>query len=127
MLQFIPKAGRALLTAIALGCGLLLAGGPQPGAAWAQKKTQQKAPQKEEEKDPVVARVNDREIRLSEVYREIEALPERYRRALWLHYVEDRPDAEVVEQLGVPSGTIKTWLNRGRKRVRASIEEEAPV
>ncbi len=56
------------------------------------------------------------------VVREIDALPERYRRALQLHYIEDRPYPEIVEQLGVPSGTIKTWLHRGRNRIRASIE-----
>ncbi len=70
MLPFISKAGRVLLI-FTLGWGLLMAGGQGPGPAWAQKKV----PLKKEEKDPVVARVNDREIRLSDVYREIETLP----------------------------------------------------
>ena len=57
-----------------------------------------------------------------QVVRAIAALPDRYRGALQLHYIEDRPYSEVVERLGVPPGTIKTWLHRGRNQVRASIE-----
>ena len=63
-----------------------------------------------------------RKQQVGQVVREIDALPDRYRRALQLHYIEDRPYAEVVERLGAPSGTIKTWLHRGRNRVRASLK-----
>ncbi|MBK35383.1 MAG: hypothetical protein CME26_07625 [Gemmatimonadetes bacterium] len=54
---------------------------------------------------------------------EIDALPERYRKAIELHYLEDRPYTEVVDRLGIPPGTLKTWLHRSRNRVRESMEE----
>jgi RNA polymerase sigma-70 factor (ECF subfamily) len=53
----------------------------------------------------------------------VEALPERYRQALTLFYYQDRSITEVAAMLGVPEGTIKTNLHRGRamllERVRA--------
>jgi RNA polymerase sigma-70 factor, ECF subfamily len=44
----------------------------------------------------------------------VEALPERYRRALTLYYYEERSVEEVAVMLGVPQGTIKTNLHRAR-------------
>lgn len=53
----------------------------------------------------------------------INTLPGRYRKALWLHYIENRPYPEVIAMLGVPSGTVKTWLHRGRHLVRDNVED----
>ena len=44
----------------------------------------------------------------------VEALPERYRRALTLYYYEERSVGEVADMLGLPEGTIKTNLHRAR-------------
>jgi RNA polymerase sigma-70 factor (ECF subfamily) len=44
----------------------------------------------------------------------VELLPERYRRTLTLFYYEDRSVSEVASMLGMPEGTIKTSLHRGR-------------
>ena len=53
----------------------------------------------------------------------VEALPERYRRALTLYYYEERSVEEVATMLGLPEGTIKTNLHRARalllERVRS--------
>jgi RNA polymerase sigma-70 factor, ECF subfamily len=44
----------------------------------------------------------------------VEALPERYRRALTLYYYEERSVEEVAAMLGLPEGTVKTNLHRAR-------------
>ena len=44
----------------------------------------------------------------------VDALPERFRRTLSLFYYEDRSINEVAAMLGVPEGTVKTNLFRGR-------------
>ncbi len=51
-------------------------------------------------------------------------LPAEQRVALLLHYTEGLPLRAVAEQLGVPVGTVKTWLHRGREQLRRWIEEE---
>jgi RNA polymerase sigma-70 factor (ECF subfamily) len=44
----------------------------------------------------------------------VDALPERFSRVLRLFYYEDRSISEVATMLGVPEGTVKTNLFRGR-------------
>ena len=44
----------------------------------------------------------------------VDALPERFRRALILFYYEERSVAEVAQMLGLPAGTVKTNLHRAR-------------
>jgi RNA polymerase sigma-70 factor, ECF subfamily len=41
-------------------------------------------------------------------------LPVSHRQALTLFYLEERSYKEVAEALGVPMGTVKTWITRGR-------------
>ena len=41
-------------------------------------------------------------------------LPLAQREAIALHYLADLPVAEVASSLGVPVGTVKTRLSRGR-------------
>jgi RNA polymerase sigma-70 factor (ECF subfamily) len=45
-------------------------------------------------------------------------LPVNWRQALVLRHQEDLPYEEIAEILGVPLGTAKTWLFRGRDRLR---------
>lgn len=52
----------------------------------------------------------------------IEALPERYRLPVILHYVQDLPLRDVAEITGAPVATVKTWLHRGRAALRALLE-----
>jgi RNA polymerase sigma-70 factor (ECF subfamily) len=57
-------------------------------------------------------------------------LPENNRRAIVMHHLLDLPVGEVAAELGVPSGTIKAWLVRGRRLLALRLEvrdEEAAV
>jgi RNA polymerase sigma-70 factor (ECF subfamily) len=56
------------------------------------------------------------------VVRGIRALPGRYRKAMWLRYVRDRSYLEIGRELRVPMGTVKTWLCRGRRRLKGEME-----
>jgi RNA polymerase sigma-70 factor (ECF subfamily) len=51
-------------------------------------------------------------------------LPDRQRSAVVLHYVDDRPVREVAAILGMTSGSVKVHLSRGRRRLRALLEED---
>jgi RNA polymerase sigma-70 factor, ECF subfamily len=44
----------------------------------------------------------------------LRTLPPDQRRAVVLHHVLDLPVDEVARELGVPAGTVKSWLHRGR-------------
>ncbi|MFE9656068.1 RNA polymerase sigma factor [Micromonospora sp. NPDC006431] len=44
-------------------------------------------------------------------------LPVRHRQALALHYLFDMSVAEIAGEAGVPVGTVKSWLSRGRARL----------
>ena len=48
----------------------------------------------------------------------IAQLPERYRSAIILSYMEGKSTAEAGAALGVPQSTITTWLDRGRQKLR---------
>lgn len=51
-------------------------------------------------------------------------LPDNQRRAVVLHYLGDCPVAEVAEMMGVPPGTVKSWLHRGRAALAALLAED---
>jgi RNA polymerase sigma-70 factor (ECF subfamily) len=48
-------------------------------------------------------------------------VPEKYRRVLTLFYLEDRSYEQVAELLGLPLGTVKTHLRRGKKELGALL------
>lgn len=50
----------------------------------------------------------------------IPALPERYRAAVHLHYVEQRTYPEIARGLDLPLGTVKSLVSRGMKLLRES-------
>jgi RNA polymerase sigma-70 factor (ECF subfamily) len=56
-----------------------------------------------------------------EVTRAIESLPERYREAVLLSDVHDFSYAEIAEILGVPVGTAKSRLFRGRRMLQRKL------
>ena len=47
----------------------------------------------------------------------IAGLPSQYREAMWLRYVKELSYKEITRELGVPMGTVKTWLCRGRRHL----------
>ena len=53
-----------------------------------------------------------------EIREAVEALGEKIRETVKLHYFEDRSVAEIAELLSVPVGTVKWRLSEGRKQLR---------
>lgn len=53
----------------------------------------------------------------------LRALPERQREAIVLHHVMDMSVAQVADLLGVPDGTVKAWLSRGRAALARTVED----
>jgi RNA polymerase sigma-70 factor (ECF subfamily) len=51
-------------------------------------------------------------------------LPETQRRALVLHHIADLSVGAVADELGVPEGTIKARLSRGRTALAALLSDE---
>jgi RNA polymerase sigma-70 factor (ECF subfamily) len=56
----------------------------------------------------------------------LRALPRAQREAIALHHLAGLPVQEVAETLGVPSGTVKARLVRGRAALAASLSVDAP-
>lgn len=53
----------------------------------------------------------------------LQQLPAAQREALVLHYLADLPVAQVAAQLGVPEGTVKARLSRGRAAMAQFLGE----
>lgn len=51
-------------------------------------------------------------------------LPVAWRQAVVLRHLEDMSYDQIAEVLEVPIGTVKTWLFRGRDRLRQLMEGE---
>lgn len=58
-----------------------------------------------------------------DLWRALATLDRRTRAALVLTVVEGYSQDEVAEALGVPRGTLASWLSRARTRLRAALEE----
>lgn len=56
-----------------------------------------------------------------DILRMLQDLPENYREALTLFYVEDKSYDEVARILDIPIGTVRTYLHRGRKQLAAAV------
>src|SRR6266542_3030070 len=52
---------------------------------------------------------------------ELRALPLPWRKAIVLHYLVGMPVDQAAHTLGVPVGTVKTWLARGRRALAAQL------
>lgn len=55
----------------------------------------------------------------------LEQLPERYRQAVCLFYMEDKSYEQTAASLGMPLGTVKALLHRARKRLIELAREAA--
>lgn len=58
------------------------------------------------------------------LYREVMALPEKYRTVLYLFYYEELTVREIGELLGAEPSTVTTRLARARKRLRERLGED---
>jgi RNA polymerase sigma factor (sigma-70 family) len=66
---------------------------------------------------------NSYEIELAsvDVARALATLSDRQRSAVVLHYLADKPVAEIAEILGTTNGTVKVHLSRARRRLRDEL------
>jgi RNA polymerase sigma-70 factor, ECF subfamily len=55
----------------------------------------------------------------------LDQLPERYRQAVTLFYMEDKSYEQTAASLGMPLGTVKALLHRARKRLIELAKEAA--
>ncbi len=62
--------------------------------------------------------------RASRLQEAILSLPENYRLAFTLKYVEDLTAEEIGEIMQMPRNTIKTWLFRAREMLRSKLADE---
>ena len=58
------------------------------------------------------------------LYREVMALPEKYRTVLYLFYYEELTVREIGELLGAEPSTVTTRLARARKRLKERLGED---
>ena len=56
--------------------------------------------------------------------RALRCLPEKQRRAIVLFHIADLAIAEIAAQEGVPEGTVKAWLHRGRATLAVLLADE---
>jgi RNA polymerase sigma factor (sigma-70 family) len=54
-------------------------------------------------------------------------LPQKYRSALVLCYLEGKSHQEAARLLGCPLATLRTWMARGRAQLRSHLTEHGPT
>jgi RNA polymerase sigma-70 factor (ECF subfamily) len=60
----------------------------------------------------------------------LRTLPERQRTVLVLHYMCDMTVDQIAAELGCPTGSVKSWLSRGRTALAAAVrivEPDPPI
>lgn len=63
-----------------------------------------------------------REERRRQIRRAVDELPEKYRVAVLLFYMEELPMTELAKVLHVPVGTVKSRLHQARKLLKTQLE-----
>ena len=58
-----------------------------------------------------------------EIFREVMALPEKYRLVIHLYYYEDYSVQEIGRILGISPSNVKVRLSRGRQLLKATLQE----
>ena len=59
----------------------------------------------------------------TELFRQVMALPPKYRAAVYLHYYEGYAVKEIAELLGAKASTVQTWLMRARGQLQTKLKE----
>lgn len=62
--------------------------------------------------------------RVARVQAAMDQLPEQPRLALSLFHIEGLGYREIAERMGVPVGTVGTWVTRGRQSLAAALSEK---
>lgn len=69
----------------------------------------------------------ERARRTSAIRAAMERLPPDHRKAMELFHVDGLPYREIAAQLGVPMGTVCTWISRGRRSIADALGHEGNV
>lgn len=73
------------------------------------------------------ARSGEQAVQEEEAQRDLDRavaqLSPRYREVIALFHVQHRSYAEIADTLGVPMGTVMTWLHRARKELKTRLAE----
>ncbi|WP_436701598.1 SigE family RNA polymerase sigma factor [Nocardioides sp. BYT-33-1] len=88
---------------------------------WRRRKRGERSPDRALQHGGVAAAVDESHVALVAALRR---LPEAQRQALVLHHIADLPVQQVAAEVGVPEGTIKARLSRGRAALAALLAEE---
>lgn len=59
----------------------------------------------------------------SELFRQVMALPPKYRAAVYLYYYEGYSVKETAALLGTKASTVQTWLMRARGQLQTKLKE----
>ena len=59
----------------------------------------------------------------SELFRQVMALPPKYRAAIYLYYYEGYAVREIAALLGAKISTVQTWLLRARGQLKLRVKE----
>ncbi|MBD9208676.1 MAG: RNA polymerase sigma factor [Clostridiales bacterium] len=57
----------------------------------------------------------------TEINKQVERLPEKVRKIIYLHYYDGLSIAEIADRMRIPEGTVKWQLYDGRKRIRKEL------
>ena len=57
----------------------------------------------------------------TEMQRQIEKLPEKVKKIIYLHYYDGLSIAEIADRMKIPEGTVKWQLHDGRRRIRKEL------
>lgn len=72
--------------------------------------------------DPIIDWVSSRSAAFQ---KSVQALPSNYRQVVFMRFHNDMSNPEIAEHLGVPLGTVKTWLRRSLIQLRAELRVPA--
>ncbi len=72
---------------------------------------------------PLVERLEKEEL-YAQLRTAIDALPESYRAAIVLRYVEDFSYEEIAQALNLPLNTVRTHLRRAKQQLKRGLEKE---
>ena len=89
---------------------------------WRRRKRSERSPDRALQGSGVMPAVDESHVALVAA---LKRLPEAQRQALVLHHIADLPVAQVAAEVGVPEGTIKARLSRGRTALAELLADDA--
>lgn len=89
---------------------------------WRRRKRSERSPDRALQGAGTAPAVDESHVVLVAALRK---LPKAQRQALVLHHIADLPVAQVAAEVGVPEGTIKARLSRGRTALAELLTDEA--